>query len=450
MGRLARRTLGIVLAAAALVAPFGLASQEPNDAQARLAALREAMEPGEDRPDPVARLRERMAAGEVTLERDPDFAFLPSVLEALGVPVESQLLVFSKTSLQIADIAPWAPRALYFNDDVYVGYTVDGLVLEIASVDPDGGAEFYTVEQGASIAELRQDDLTCHGCHAAGPTRGVPGLFMRSFLTDEQGNTIGEHLGPPTDDRTPMDVRYGGWYVTGHHSLSHAGNVRAPVRVNELDDPYTYAEEFDMSVGGNRLVLDDFEPSFYPGVGSDIVALMVLGHQARVHTVISHAAARAEEARRELALASLAAQRTGEVPSLSPSTEESLDRAVEDLVRSMLFYRAAPIGVVQGAPAFEESFEAHGPWDAQGRSLRDFSLDGQLFRHPLSFLIYSEGWDALPDAVLDRAYARMHDILTGPDDDDFPLLDATARATLLEILVDTKPEYVAATSGGRS
>lgn len=437
--------MGMVLAAMVLGAPPSEA-QQPDDTQARLAALRAAMEPGEDRLDPVARLRERMTAGEVTLERDPDFAFLPSVLEALGVPVESQLLVFSRTSLQVDNIAPWAPRALYFNDDVYVGYTVDGLVLEVASVDPDGGTAFYTVEQGSSSPEFRTDDLTCHGCHAAGPTRGEPGVFMRSFLTDERGNTIGEDLGPPTDDRTPMELRYGGWYVTGRHSLPHAGNVHAPVRVHELDDPYAYAEGFDMTTGGNRLVLDDFEPSFYPGEGSDIVALMVLGHQARVHTLISHAAARAEEARRELALEALAAQRTGEEPSLSASTEESLNRAVDELVRGMLFYRAAPIGDVEGAPDFVESFEARGPWDSQGRSLREFALDGQLFRYPLSFLIYSEGWDALPPVVLDRAYVRLHELLTGPDHDDFPLLDSATRTTLHEILIDTKPEYVAAIS----
>ena len=39
------------------------------------------------------------------------------------------------------------PRALYFNDDVFVGYCQDGEVLEISVADPQLGAVFYTLGQ---------------------------------------------------------------------------------------------------------------------------------------------------------------------------------------------------------------------------------------------------------------------------------------------------------------
>ena len=68
--------------------------------------------------DPVAQLQEHLDRGEATLEYDKKWGYLPSLLKNLHVPISSQTLVFSKTSLQIDHIAPWSPRALYFNDDV--------------------------------------------------------------------------------------------------------------------------------------------------------------------------------------------------------------------------------------------------------------------------------------------------------------------------------------------
>ncbi|MBL8853174.1 MAG: hypothetical protein JNK57_04280, partial [Planctomycetaceae bacterium] len=79
--------------------------------------------------DPVARLQQRLVSGEMKLEYDPKHGFLPAVLEALDVPISSQTLVFSKTSLQLQKISPRLPRALYFNDEVYVGFCQRGDVL---------------------------------------------------------------------------------------------------------------------------------------------------------------------------------------------------------------------------------------------------------------------------------------------------------------------------------
>src|SRR5262245_65372946 len=97
--------------------------------------------------DPVARLLKKIDAGETRLAFDEQHGYLPSVLQALNVPVSSQGLVFSRTSLQVDRIAPWSPRAIYFNDDVYVGWVQGGPIMEIASVDPKLGAVFYTIAQ---------------------------------------------------------------------------------------------------------------------------------------------------------------------------------------------------------------------------------------------------------------------------------------------------------------
>lgn len=432
---------------ALLAYPGDVQAQSPASeavSAADLEALFSGRHGSDDALDPVARLLPLLESGEVTLERDELFGYLPAVLEALDVPVSSQSLVFSRTSLQVDMIAPWAPRAIYFNDDIYVGYTVDGLVLELAAVDPDGGSVFYTLDQyeDEEVA-LRRDDLTCKGCHATGITGGVPGVMMRSFLTDRMGNTVTPIEERPVDDRTPMAKRFGGWYVTGFHSLPHAGNTRADELTHEIDQPYQYLESFDVTAGGNRPSLEgSFDPSFYLTEGSDIVALMVLAHQTRVHNLITIAAEAATDALREEELLRLT-RGPDSATELSETTLNRIDYAVQALVRAMLFYRAEDIGQVEGTGSFAADFEARGPEDSSGRSLRDFSLDGRLFEHPMSFLIYSEAWDALPDLVKHTGYRQIHAILTGDDDPDFPLLDQATRDGVLEILLETKPDFAA-------
>jgi len=79
--------------------------------------------------DPVARLKERMDKGEVTLDYSSQRGHLKSLLRELKIPISSQTLVFSKTSFQRKRISPQNPRAIYFDDDTYVGFVPGGDVL---------------------------------------------------------------------------------------------------------------------------------------------------------------------------------------------------------------------------------------------------------------------------------------------------------------------------------
>ena len=161
--------------------------------------------------DAVARLQQSIDSGATTLDFDEHRGYLPAVLKALKVPVSSQGLVFSRTSLQVDHIAPWSPRAIYFSDDVYVGWVQDGPIMEIASVDPKLGAVFYTVaqERGEKPAIARQT-RTCLQCHdSASSTGGVPGFIMRSVIADRHGYPVSADLGATTD-QTPVADRWGG------------------------------------------------------------------------------------------------------------------------------------------------------------------------------------------------------------------------------------------------
>ncbi len=382
----------------------------------------------------VARLQDRLAAGQATLTFEPNFGYLRSLLRELKVPVESQTLVFSKTSFQRHRISPRRPRALYFNDDVYVGFCQQGDVLEITADDPQLGAVFYSLDQkpGARPRLMRQTDA-CLICHGSSQTEGLPGLVVRSVYPDAGGQpmlSMGSHR---VDQSTPLAQRWGGWYVTGVTGhQTHLGNLT-------LDDE-TQPEQVDNHANLNVTDLGRrFKTANYLAPTSDVVALMVLEHQAEMQNRITRAnfltrAALHEEAEINKALGRPANYR-------SESTTARIKNAGEPLVKYLLFSGEAKLTEpVHGTSGFAEAFAARGPRDAQGRSLRDFDLHTRLFRYPCSYLIYSPAFDALPVPVKEYVVSRLHDILTGKDTSpDFAHLTPADRQAIREILRATKP-----------
>jgi hypothetical protein len=112
-----------------------------------LAAAGLAQAPNEAPPtDALTRLGQQLERGEATLEYRDGFGYLPSLLEHLHINVDSQTLVFSKTSFQQAIINPGTPRALYFNDEVSVGNVPGGDVYELLALEPTRGMVFYTLD----------------------------------------------------------------------------------------------------------------------------------------------------------------------------------------------------------------------------------------------------------------------------------------------------------------
>jgi hypothetical protein len=403
--------------------------------------------PDGERVDPIESLQALIESGDVVFSFDSVTGYLPSLLAALDIPVSSQGLVFSRTSLQATKIAPWVPRGLYFNDDVYIGYVVDSPILEVASIDPDDGAVFYTLGQDPDALPYFRPDRTCLGCHNKPVTGNVPGVMVRSAFVGRMGYTVTLLSEAPTVDRTPMEERFGGYYVSGTLTESvHAGNVRAPEESHELTR--ADLDRFDMNAGNDVTSLEGFDKSEYLSPHSDIVALLVLTHQTRLHNVITMAHAAFDEAYREQRAVLVT---TGaEVPEsgLLPATEVRIDSSIDQLVREMFFAHEAPLGgPVVGTSGFAEEFSSRGPTDRLGRSLRDFDLTDRIFRYPLSFLIYTNAFESLPDLVRRRVYARIDDVLSGRDGrDDFAHLDAATRTAIREILEDTKPDFAEATS----
>ncbi|MBX7166177.1 MAG: hypothetical protein K1X74_07495 [Pirellulales bacterium] len=380
-------------------------------------------------------LAKQLATGSATLSCDEHTGRLKALLEALDVPVSSQSLVFSKTSFQRPRISPRSPRALYFNDEVYIGFCQNGEVLEISAVDAKLGSVFYTLSQDPDApVTIERRDNDCLLCHASTQTRGVPGHLVRSVYPDAAGLPIlasGTHL---IDHTSSFDKRWGGWYVTGTHGAQrHLGNLI----VRDKREP----EEVDREPGANVTdLVGRFDTKPYLSPYSDIVALMVLEHQTTAHNLI----ARANIYTRIAVYQDAELKRELKEPDqgMWESTRRRIQAVGEPLVRYLLFSGEAPLtDTVAGTSTFAADFAARGPSDPQGRSLRQFDLRARMFRYPCSYLVYSKAFNAIAPEVKDYVYRRMHEVLSGTDQTpEFAHLSPDDRRAIREILLATKPD----------
>jgi hypothetical protein len=385
--------------------------------------------------DPVARLQTRLDEGLVQLKFDDRLGYLPAVLEELKIPRSSQGLVFSKTSLQLVQISPAAPRALYFNDDVYVGAVQGGALMEIAAVDPRIGAVFYSLAQDPEVKpRFQREFFTCLFCHDSAATAGVPGFTMLSVLTDDKGAAIPAAGTVAMSDRTPFSERWGGWYVTGTHGdQRHWGNLVSSHKPDSLRDPKVFIASLNLDAGANLKSLKNrFDSSAYLTEHSDIVALTVLTHQTRIHNLITKANYDVQTALHDDASSTRA-----------EATRARVVAAVDPLLKAMLFASEAPLGApIAGTTTFARDFTALGPRDSRGRSLRDFDLQTRLFKYRLSYLIYTAAFDALPSPAKDYFYGRLLDILQGRDRTrDFAAIPGDEKQAIFEILRETKSDF---------
>jgi len=369
--------------------------------------------------DAVADLSHRIQAGQVTLEYEPVHGYLRSMLKALNVPVESQMLVFSKTSFQAPRISPANPRAIYFNDHVAVGFVRTGEVLEFISQDPAQGSVFYTMDNSPeSSFEFKRNNVACILCHTSDATENVPGWFIGSVYPEKDGTTA---YGPAitTDHRSPFETRWGGWYVLGdHHGDRHLGNA-------VVTDPSDLRGMVTPDSVHLKTLQGRFDMTGYLSPSSDIVALLVIEHQAHMMNLIT---------------------RIGWEARIGAEAGRPLNETAAELVDYMLFVDEATMpGPITGPSGFAKVFAAAGPRDHKGRSLRDIDLTTtRLMQYPCSYMIYSDAFEALPAAAKTAIYTRLWEVLSGHDSDKrYDRLSAADRQAIVEILRDTKTDLPA-------
>lgn len=391
-----------------------------------------------DLHDPVASLQQQLDHGSVALQYEPQHGYLQSVLRLLKVPVDSQTLVFSKTSFQYPKISPEHPRALYFNDDVYVGSVHEGKAIEIVSFDPMQGAIFYLLdERQVQKPAFQRAELDCTQCHIAAGTRGIPGVLLRSVYPTTSGTLVTGKGSFITDQESPFSERWGGWYVTGR--LPGGPNMgNSAIASQEAESDPAAAASATLSPLDHR-----FNAASYLTQSSDVVAQLVLAHQTQMHNLITLTNYRTRIA---LDTHGKRVARTGgaEDTGFSEAERGQFERPAAQLVRYLLFSNETPLDGNDGMTMFASSpyahtFQALGPRDRKGRSLRDFDLSHRIFRYPCSYLIYSEAFDALPEPAKGYVYHRLLEVLTDQGQSaPFAKLSREDRRAILEILLDTK------------
>jgi len=353
--------------------------------------------------DPASQLNLEIEQGKIAFKFQGPSGYLRSVLDALHVPVESQVAVFARNSLQKRIISPTRPRTIFFNDSVTVGWVPGEPFVEVAAQDPRQGIMFYTLDQSSREQPVFERQLgRCLVCHESYATLRVPGVLVRSVFPSPDGTPIRPMGDTLVDHRTPFARRWGGWFVTGKTDiLGHSGNA--------VWNDETSAESVAAPLANGQ----------YLSPHSDMVALMVFEHQMRMMNLLT---VTGWEFR-------LAADEHRE-------SRELLDARVRELVDYMLFVDEARLpSRVRGTSGFAERFSAQGPNDRRGRSLRQFDLERRLMRYPCSYMVYSEAFDALPPAAKDAVYHRMAEVLeTRPAED---------RRNIIEILRDTKSDLPA-------
>jgi hypothetical protein len=366
--------------------------------------------------NPVERLNARIVEGgpllHPVLHHDGTRrGYLMSLLDALHIDPASQMLVFSKTSLQMDFISPTNPRALFFNDEVSVGFVPNGHLLELATFDPEKGVVFYTLPMSAAEPlKIERKERECASCHSS---RAGMAMVVQSVIPMENGYpfiSLGTIMPKPVDHRTPFDERWGGWYVTGTHGkMRHMGNSL----------PRDDFHPFDLMGPQNIVTVPaKVDATVYPKPTSDIVALMVFEHQMYVTNMIA---------------------RVNRVVRHEPA-DVGLDEAIEQLVAALFFSGETKItDPIRGSSDFAAHFAARGPMDGEGRSLRQFDLDKRLFRYPFSYMVYSPIFDALPDTIQKRVASRIGQVLKGEGGAAYAHLSAEDRENIRKILLATKP-----------
>lgn len=386
--------------------------------------------------NPIAHLIARLERGEFALEFESGHLHLEALLAALNIDPGSQILVYSRTSLQTQLITAATPRAIYFNDSTYVAWIPGTSVLEIVTTDAALGPVFYTLEGKANTPpKFERHTGTCLICHDTynGRGGGVPLLMVKSTLASKDGTLLGDMI--DVTDNTALEERWGGWYVTGHHGrLIHRGNIL----LSEEDD----VSNIENLRRGNLATLEGFGPldtSLYLRATSDIAALLVLEHQLTVQNQITYVKFKAPAVLERSGLAGAAAAESWSM--LPPKAQSVLTKMLERLTQSLLLAEAAEFSDhIVGTSGFGTWFQSQGPKDIEGRSLRDLDLQTHLFRYPLSYLIYSPEFEALPAYAKDYVYLELADALKG-DSQLYAHLSREDRAAIKQILLSTKPDF---------
>lgn len=367
--------------------------------------------------DPFTVWLKKVERGEAQVPAGDELTVVRGFLQLFGIPVTSQMLVYSATSRQTV-ISPYRPRALYFNEEVYFGYVPGGRI-EVASIDPLAGPVFYIFnfpKPGPGGFQPDRSDR-CMQCHAGHDNHQLPKLVIDSVIVNHEGGSLETWRTEKFGHQVPLEQRFGGWHLTGgHHLGSHHGNTLGRL------------------AGGKLTVLENppgklFSMDRFPVPTSDVLPQLLHDHQAGMHNLATEAV----YLWRELT--------DGGRQELNREGVAALDKVCAELADYLLFRDEArlPDRGITGDPDFIRDFQSGVRRDGQGAFLKEFDLKTRLMKHRCSYMIYSRHWTELPAPVKAAAWRHLARLLSdGPE--AAPWLPQPERETVTRILRATLPE----------
>ena len=381
----------------------------------------------------VVRLQKKLDSG-LNLDYDSQHGYLNAVLKALNIPVSSQTLVFSKTSFHRKLISTHNPRAIYFNKNTYIGWVDGARVLEVGVADKNLGAVFYTFTQSKTEKPKFVRDDSCLSCHASGRTQNEPGFFIRSVFPDKDGEPVSRAGEDRVDHTTPIDLRWGGWFVT-------ADNFNSPHRGNgyvKKDGPYKVSPVSAKSLND---LSNFFDSEKYLTSTSDIQALMALEHQVKMHNLFTTTKFRSLHALHNEKVINEALGETGR----RDLTKRILNNAATEILDYMLYENEISLkgNEFSGIEKFRQDFASMAPRDSKGRSLAELSFDRKMGKFSCSWLIYCDSFLGLPVELKEIVLQRLIKILTGEIIPDKYIHVRKSRDEIHAILLETHADYKA-------
>lgn len=305
--------------------------------------------------DAVQRLQRRMEADEVRLQTDPRFGLLPAVLMALQIDPSSQVLKFRSGSPH-REIGSEKPRAIYFRDDVAVAWHPGSPQVEIAAQDSRRGTIFYTLTHNEEGPPRFERPGRCVSCHT-GPNTGtnVPGWQLHSGV--ELRDTPALSWRNFTSPSLPFTKRWQTLYVRGVDPLASA---------RELTEDLPFVKNGD-----------------YPQVIGDPAAVLVRDHWLLGMNLLTRW-------------------------SYEHQLQQPREGTTTVLARYILMLDEAPLPrPLPNDTLFVRWWQAQGPRDSDGRSLRELDLQTRTFRYAVSPLILTAMMQEQPLKLRQELYRQI-------------------------------------------
>jgi len=339
--------------------------------------------------DPFSNFKRKMESGIIKLNFGSEKKYLSSLLDELTISPHSQLLVYSTTSLQLSRISPTNPRAIYFTDDIYLGY-VPGGQIEIIGIDPQLGAIPYIFnlpKENDFKHPTIYRSKRCMNCHASPDIGGAPGLLIASVIPGDGGGSIDAFRKKISGHGVPYEKRFGGWHITGRHPFVE-----------------TWANQIGEMRDGNILKIPNppgkyFTWDKYLTEKSDLIPHLLLEHQIG----FTNRCIAITYKFREL-----------KILNRDSRNINLIEEETQSLLSYILFKNEAllPENKINSETQYVLDFENSSTRNQKGKDLRKLNLKTRLFNLRCSYMIFSNSFSGLPSVIKDCLINKLHLILS--------------------------------------